>query len=247
MIDKDKPIPLYIQIKNELLRKIKEGIWQVDSQIPTEKDLMREYAVGRATVREAVSLLVNEGYLHKRHGIGTFVTSVEYSLGFEPLISLTYSLKALGFEVDNIVNENGPIVPDGELLKKLKGDKKTNYYYLKRLRYVDNRPIAIEESYFMNQIMSIDSKFDLTSSLAKIILRDLKLNIEKIDQTILIRKASTPEIKELKIEDDENILELERWMYIHGEEKPFYYLRFIIPSDIYTYPFSRFEKPSIST
>lgn len=55
---------------------------------------MEEYNLGRATVREAISLLVHEGYLYKKQGIGTFVARKQPSLGFEPIISLAYSLNA---------------------------------------------------------------------------------------------------------------------------------------------------------
>jgi DNA-binding GntR family transcriptional regulator len=40
MIDKRKHVPLYIQLKEEIQRKIKDGVWEVDTQIPTEKALM---------------------------------------------------------------------------------------------------------------------------------------------------------------------------------------------------------------
>ena len=82
MLDKHGHIPLYIQLKEALLQKIKEEIWPTDTQIPTEKALMSEYHVGRATVRQAISMLLNDGYLYIRHGIGTFVAHRRPSFGF---------------------------------------------------------------------------------------------------------------------------------------------------------------------
>ncbi|MGF7059621.1 GntR family transcriptional regulator [Brassicibacter mesophilus] len=237
MIDKNNPVPLYIQIKNDLLKNIKEGLWDVDTQLPTEKELMQKYDVGRATVRDAISILVNEGYLFKRKGVGTFVARKQPALGFEPLISLTYSLKALGIDVNNTVIKKEEIKPNKKLLEKLRGNKSSNYYYLKRLRSVSSKPIAIEHSYFLNGFKYIGNNFDLTSSLAKMILRDLSLTIKKIDQTIVLRAPTKAESKELKIDNGTILLDLERWIYIEEEESPFYYLKFVIPSEIYTYPF----------
>jgi len=37
MIDKYKHIPLYIQLKDLIIEKIKSGQWEVNSQIPSEK------------------------------------------------------------------------------------------------------------------------------------------------------------------------------------------------------------------
>ena len=40
MIDRQNHIPLYIQLKEELCKNIKLGVWEVETQIPTEKNLI---------------------------------------------------------------------------------------------------------------------------------------------------------------------------------------------------------------
>lgn len=235
MLDKRKHIPLYIQLRDESVSKIKAGIWEVDSQIPTEKALMEEYEIGRATVREAISLLVNEGYLCKKHGVGTFVARKQPSIGFEPLISLTYSLKARGVEGKNVVVASGIINPDRDIRRRAKWKKVDKCFHLKRIRYVEDKPIAIENSYFYGKYEYISEHFDLTSSLAKIILEELNLTITKVEQTIVPRLANAEEQKELQLEEDTLILDMDRWIYIEGQSCPFYYLKFIIPSNIYKF------------
>ncbi|SKB01239.1 GntR family transcriptional regulator [Caloramator quimbayensis] len=233
MLDRYNYIPLYIQLKNELVEKIKNGIWKVGDKIPTEKELMDEYNVGRATVREALSKLVNEGYLYKKQGIGTFVARTQPSLGFEPLISLTYSLNARGINPKNIPVENIKMAPDKATLKRLKWKSQYDCYYIKRIRYAENIPIAVEESYFSTEYGNIGEKFDLTGSFAKMILKDLNLNIKKVEQVIVPRVPSIKEREILNINEDTLVLDLERWIYIQDKNEPFYYLNFIIPENIY--------------
>lgn len=48
---------------------------QVGDRFPTEKDLCSSLGVGRGTVREAIKVLVSQGYLEIRPGIGTFIKS----------------------------------------------------------------------------------------------------------------------------------------------------------------------------
>jgi hypothetical protein len=55
MLDKRSHMPLYAQLKDELADCIKHGTMSVGSQIQTEAELMKQYGVGRATVREAVA------------------------------------------------------------------------------------------------------------------------------------------------------------------------------------------------
>lgn len=234
MLNKNKHVPLYIQLKEEILSKIKQEIWPMDSQIPTEKALMAEYNVGRATVRQAISMLENEGYLYKKHGIGTFVAHSQPSLGFEPLISLTYSLKAKGIHADNVITEQRIIEADNHIQSKMKDRKIRSCFYLRRLRYANNTPIAIEDSYFCRDFKDRITGYNLTGSLAEIILKDLNITINKVEQVVIPRPPSEKEQDILKIDDSVLVLELERWIYIQGRKTPFYYLNFVIPGNIYS-------------
>ncbi len=234
MIDRKKHIPLYIQLKDDLIEKIKSEMWGVECQIPTEKALMEEYGVGRATVRESLSHLVNEGYLYKKHGIGTFVAKKQSSLGFEPLISLTYYLKDKGVLPHNVVEEKAMINPDKKFLSKLKWQTPKPCCYLKRIRYAENTPIAIEKSYFSEEFKAIENNFDLSGSIAKIILEELKVTIRKVEQVIVSRVPTKEEQNILNIDENTLVLDLERWIFIEDNKEPAYYLNFIILGNIYT-------------
>lgn len=236
MIDRTKHIPLYIQLKEELVQKIKKDVWDVDSQIPTEKELMEEYGLGRVTVRESLSLLVNEGYLYKKHGIGTFVARKQPPLGFEPLISLSYSLKAKGISPKNLVIDKKIIEPDKKLLTKMKWAKKRDCFYLKRIRFAESTAIAIEESYFTEKFKDIEERYDFNDSIAKVIVEDLKLVLKKVEQIIISRVPTEDEQRILNINDNIHVLDIERWIYSENNDEPFYYLNFVIPENIYSFP-----------
>lgn len=237
MIDRNKHVPLYIQLKEEIAKKIKEGVFEVESQIPTEKELMEKYSLGRATVREAISHLVNEGYLYKKQGIGTFVASIKPLIGIGPLISLTYPLEAVDIHPTNVIIKKEKIEPDKNLLEMMKWEGKRSCFYLERVRYAQNRPIAIEYSYFDNSFKKIESICDLKGSLAKIIIKEMKLNITKVEQVIIPRLPNEEEILRLTLEKNEQVFELKRWIYIKGMDEPFYYLKFITPGDIFNITF----------
>lgn len=73
MINKFSSIPLYLQLKDLIIKKIEDNEFPANSQIPSEQDLCRIYDISRPTVRQAVSELTNSGYLYKEKGKGTFV------------------------------------------------------------------------------------------------------------------------------------------------------------------------------
>jgi DNA-binding FadR family transcriptional regulator len=72
------------EVASKLQEKILKGSYKVNQKLPVEADLMRNFGVGRSTIREAVKILANSGFLRVQQGIGTFV---EDTTGInEPLI-----------------------------------------------------------------------------------------------------------------------------------------------------------------
>lgn len=66
-------ISRYIQLATLFRRRIESGVWRTGEQIPTIDDLVEETGVARATVRQALGLLEDEGLLARFRGKGTFV------------------------------------------------------------------------------------------------------------------------------------------------------------------------------
>eukprot|EP00767_Chilomastix_cuspidata_P008574 gnl/Chilomastix_cuspidata/9940.p1 GENE.gnl/Chilomastix_cuspidata/9940~~gnl/Chilomastix_cuspidata/9940.p1 ORF type:complete len:219 (-),score=20.09 gnl/Chilomastix_cuspidata/9940:130-786(-) len=70
-----KPVKLSLpkQITLEIEKAIKNGIFKVGERIPSEPDLVKEFAVSRNTIREAIQSLIQAGVLESRQGNGTYV------------------------------------------------------------------------------------------------------------------------------------------------------------------------------
>lgn len=66
-------LPLYLQVENEIRRRITTGEYPVNTQIPPEEELCEAFGVSRITVRRSVQDLVEVGLLRKCRGRGTFV------------------------------------------------------------------------------------------------------------------------------------------------------------------------------
>lgn len=72
----NKNQPLYIQLKNTIKEAIVSGNLKSGDKIPSEVMLQKTYNVSRVTVRKAVEELVQENYLIKLQGKGTYVSQV---------------------------------------------------------------------------------------------------------------------------------------------------------------------------
>lgn len=66
-------LPKYEIIKRDIIEKIESGEFSTGEKVYSEGDLKRKYNVSNTTVVKALNDLVNEGYLIRRQGEGTFV------------------------------------------------------------------------------------------------------------------------------------------------------------------------------
>lgn len=82
-INKKNGVPLYIQVKNQIMDEIKKGSLKVGTKMPTERELSQRINVSRNTISTAYNDLEQEGALKSFQGRGTFV--VEESISWESL------------------------------------------------------------------------------------------------------------------------------------------------------------------
>jgi len=67
--------PLYLQVRERLLRRLIDGDWQPGDMIPSENLLAAEYQVSQGTVRKAIDTMVRKNLLRRRQGSGTYVAN----------------------------------------------------------------------------------------------------------------------------------------------------------------------------
>ncbi len=74
VVDFDRSaISRYIQLATLFRRRVETGYWHVGQQIPTVDALAAEFSVARATIRQALTILENEGLIERFRAKGTFV------------------------------------------------------------------------------------------------------------------------------------------------------------------------------
>ncbi len=66
---------IYLQIAQMMENDILRGIYQEEEQVPSTNELARQFRINPATAAKGVNLLVEEGILYKKRGIGMFVST----------------------------------------------------------------------------------------------------------------------------------------------------------------------------
>ncbi|PWW06517.1 GntR family transcriptional regulator [Paenibacillus cellulosilyticus] len=92
-----KKLALYKQIQEDIMRKIKSGQLRPTDRIPSEQELMDEFKVSKITVKNALTLLADEGLIIRVQGKGTFVSAnLVYNNDAPPVRSVS-SLPLVGY------------------------------------------------------------------------------------------------------------------------------------------------------
>jgi len=184
-LQKTSPIPIYFQLQQLIHNLIQQNKLKEGDKLPTEEELCKIYDISRMTVRQAYDNLLKMELIYKLKGKGTFVSSKKLIFELSNLHSFSEDMKKRGLTVKNEIIEKKIISPNKIIEKHLQVSNNTKILKLKRLRYVQNLPAAIETTFIPLSLCHDLEKEDLTSkSLYNIIEKKYNLKITHSNQTL---------------------------------------------------------------
>ena len=166
--------PLYLIVKDKLREWVDSGVFKPGSKLPREVELAHRMKVSRSTLREAIGIAKQEGWIIQKHGLGTFVSqSGVTEKGLESLESISVLCKRRGWECSstNVVIEERE--PEPKVAETLQLSSGVNINFVARVMLVNNEPAAYIEDYVPTHIISLeDLQTSFTGSVLEII-RDI--------------------------------------------------------------------------
>jgi DNA-binding GntR family transcriptional regulator len=160
----------------ELHEAIVDGLFSEGSQLPTEAELGEMLGVSRTTVRAALRSLEEEGFIVRRHGVGTFVRQKPLFKNLNFNFGITDMAASAGIEAGTSFLEADmePAGEDGaEQLQVLVGSP---VFTIRRVRTADGRPIVYSTEMLPEHVIrakSFDPQRLYHTSLYKIVQYDL--------------------------------------------------------------------------
>jgi GntR family transcriptional regulator len=206
----------YVLISNDIRKKILEGVYQANEQIPFEKDLCVAYDASKMTVKKALDMLVTEGLIIKRRGYGTFVKDLAQDeierIAVANQFRGTTALN-VGKEVKSTILEF-QVVGASDIVKNKLNMKEDYFVYdIYRVRYIDGRPEVMEKMYMPIDLIPGLKKSNVEGSIYEYIEEDLGLKIQSGHRRISVRKATELEQQYLEIEPGDPVAVAEQIAY----------------------------------
>lgn len=141
-VDRDSYLPLYLQIKREMLRRI--AAWNSDTQkFYSDDELCAEFEVSRMTVRQAIKELVDEGYLTRARGLGTFLTAKK--VHERPLQSAQDRLSFGGDPFELMIRKFVEVRCPPDIAASLGMEAQSKVLYIERVRSARGVPVSLDE------------------------------------------------------------------------------------------------------
>lgn len=160
----NQPVPKYYKIYEELLNEIRSGKYQENDRFPSDTELVKKYKVSRGTVREAIKLLLQQGFLVREQGKGTFVTYKKIHQDPDQLIGFTELMHRHNLKPSAKIIHKEVTLPNANIrhLMELNDDQKTARVV--RLRFGNGQPLIVERSFFNYDLFKPIFDFDLENN-----------------------------------------------------------------------------------
>ncbi len=146
-MNKNSIVPMYQQLADTIKEQILSGELQDSDKLMTEAELGEAYHVSRITVRKAINVLAENGYVTKKQGIGTFVTTNKLNRVMKnKILSFTEMCEAEGKKASAEILSVEWGKASAKVARKLRLQKDENVLRIVRLRKNDGKVVMLEET-----------------------------------------------------------------------------------------------------
>ncbi|MGT2925569.1 GntR family transcriptional regulator [Streptococcus cuniculipharyngis] len=206
-------LPAYIQIRDKIKGDIDQGIWKIGSRLPSERDLAEQFSVSRMTLRQAITILVEEGIVERRVGSGTYVASQRVQERMRGTTSFTEIIKSQGKTPSTRLISYERILPNEQEVKHLNIPPNSYIIRMERVRYADDLPVVYEVASIPEKIAKQLDRQAVSEHFFQSLI-DAGFTVGKSQQTISAKVANSKVATDLHIAEGSAVLTLKQSSFL---------------------------------
>ncbi|WP_051468250.1 GntR family transcriptional regulator [Actinomadura oligospora] len=209
MSDDWQYLPKYQQIIQSLQRRITDGTYQVGDKLPSESQLMKEFATSRPTVVRALNDMQLRGEVERVHGRGTFVKALPASDDLDRsrpgLAVLDRHETTETVKVLEIGRRPAP-APVAELLGLAEGAPAFLRRYVGTYDQIPSELVSLWLPADVARAAGLEVNGPLTVPVRELLTSAHDERLVRIDERLSARRATEQEVNALELGADEPIL-----------------------------------------
>lgn len=216
LIDQASPVPVFIQVEQDIRRQILSGAYKSGDRLPRETELAKIYGISRMTVRHALEGLANAKLIRRAHGVGTTVISppapLVFNLGL--MVSFSDQLRRQGFNLKTVIDMQAEVRPPDHISKALGMRAGERAVAIRRVRVVENHPLALTTSWLRATRFPGLAELDLMQgSLWATLVDHYGVEVKNSENAVELIKATALEAHLLHIATDDELLSFSGVVY----------------------------------
>ena len=224
--------PLYSRIQEYIAELILSGKLAPDTKIQSERDFSEDLGVSRMTVRKAITELVNEGLLERKHGSGTYVAKPKITYESHELANYVQAMQARNIAAASQLLEFDEVVASRRLAELLNIEIGNQIYRVAILRFANRVPVILERVFIPCSLCPNLEEWNLEKSTFYDLLTDVyHISPGRISQTVEAVIAVDTVAQQLRVSEGFPLLMLSRVIYGKESEKPVIYSQDFLRSD----------------
>ncbi|QLB50456.1 GntR family transcriptional regulator [Streptococcus sanguinis] len=212
----------YEEIADILRDRIAEGVYPVDSLLPTQSELAVQFGASRMTIKKAVEILIIEGLIYSKQGNGTKVLNSSFwnkkdsRVRFNNFNGLSKDLEGDSRVLSSQIVEFSVEFPNEEIAERLHIEMNTPVYKIIRLRLLDQIPYVLEHTFMpCDLVPSLDEKV-LLGSIYDYLLHSLNLKFAGSYRSITADRPNDYDQKYLNCSSSDPVLQVEQVVYLEN-------------------------------
>jgi GntR family transcriptional regulator len=215
MLQANSSVPLYKQLYQKLREAIEDGEFKVGHQLPSERQLAAEHGISRLTVRRALGLLRQDGYVRAYQGKGSFIARSKPQLYRRTrLLGFSERLLQQGMTPASRLVKLDIIPAAGEIAERLELRDHAEVIKVQRLRFANDIPVALHTAYLPYPLCRAILGVDLErASLYRALEEVANLRLSHADQTVQAVLGDSGELALLDLEPPAALIRLTRLTY----------------------------------
>jgi len=224
--------PLYSQIQEYIAELILSGKLAPETKIQSEREFSEDLGVSRMTVRRALTELVNEGLLERRHGSGTYVAKPKVTYESAELVNYVEAMQQRNIATTSQLLEFIEIAASRRLAELFKIEIGNPIYRVDILRLANRVPVILERGFFPSARFPRLEDWDLEkSSLYDLLTTAYNVRLGQVSQTVEAVAATETVAQQLRIEENAPLLLVSRIIFQQDTEEPVVFSHDYLRSD----------------
>jgi len=205
----------YLTIYESIVEQIKNGELAPQTLLPSENELKDQYDTSRETIRKALNLLSQNGYIQKVRGKGSIVIDIsKFDFPVSGLVSFKELASKMGSKPETLVNELVLIKPDGYIRQQLQLGGKDLVWKVVRTREMGGEKIILDKDYLCSSLVPALTEEICADSIYEYLENDLKLTISFAKKEIVVVEPTAEDRLLLDLEGFYNVVVIKNYVYL---------------------------------